>query len=438
MGSTSSADVRRGTRLDARDPAVACYVLDHPEQLSAESAIEELIRHLRGCTTAEDYDDLQRALFQATYVTDQKRATVARNVKRQERGRPTPAGNWALELYVADRVARQLRCVGDAIAWRCYGFDRLPMIALSNNQPPSPLVGKEGLGYELGAAVESFEQRGNFTLLHDLTNTLRVGDITEFTPGGPRVGEIKASTAGASSQRAARQRQRLEQAIAAVNDGSPLGPSGRTLVRTNVSLRTQLDQLSALIDRSRDERFVVEAVGEQLVVTVLRIDGPDLDVSEQHEIAAHVEALQEGALSDAGLLDVRHRLRVHGTDHRDATAAVAPYSIFPFKPDVCAGLVTDRIVVVATLGWDQLASEFQRVGWTTSCPLPESNSSLPPDVLVASKGRATVTVHSTAILQALLEMHQIPAFVAGLVDAAERQHEGGAVIAFDNEEAVWR
>jgi hypothetical protein len=412
--------------------------LDHPEQLQAEQVVLEFVQNLRECHTVTDYDALHRALFHAVYTTDEKRADVARLAKRQAKGRSVPPGDWQLELFVADRIARQLRSVGDALAWRCYGFDRAPLIALSANSPPGPLVGKTGLEAELGAAEAAVRERGTFALLHDLTNTLRIGDLTEFTENGPRVHEVKLTPSGQNDARAARQRQRLRQAIAAVNDGGPLRADGTRLVRSSIPLSTHLGRLEDIIRRASRERFVVEPLEDQMVLSVLCVDSPELATGAgESQIEAYVDAREQRAFKAAGLDTVEPHLVVHALDQRDASAAIAPYSIFPVAPDLCAGLVTDRIAISITLGGPRLRAEFTRRGWATHWPRSGGRPS-DAEVLLATKDNFTLTMHPTALVQALVEQHEVRTFVGAFIDSATTAGEGSALLAFGSEHLVWR
>jgi hypothetical protein len=55
------------------------------------------------------------------------------------------------------------------------------------------MYGKQGLPYELGRIKELWEKDHHFALHHDLTNCLRIADLTEFTDdGGALLREIKA------------------------------------------------------------------------------------------------------------------------------------------------------------------------------------------------------------------------------------------------------
>ena len=175
-------------------------VMRHPAQRRNVGVVEWLTTHLCRCRTADDYDNLQRALFQHLHHAEEHRGQCRRCATRLARGQslpsplpmlpdradPTDPRTWHIEDLVSDRVCRQLRAVGDAVAWRVSGYDRRYIIALSSNASPGVMAGKTGLPAELGAATE-LRKRGSFALLHDLTNCLRIGDITEFKSDGSKL-----------------------------------------------------------------------------------------------------------------------------------------------------------------------------------------------------------------------------------------------------------
>jgi hypothetical protein len=44
---------------------------------------------------------------------------------------------------VCERVDRQLRSIGDALAWQVFSYDRRVIIAFSRNQVPGPMAGRQ-------------------------------------------------------------------------------------------------------------------------------------------------------------------------------------------------------------------------------------------------------------------------------------------------------
>ena len=188
----------RGRRLLDLESHDIDMIMSHPVQMSTVALIADLITQLRGARNSADLYAFQRDLLDVTLEAQGRQAEATRNLRRERHGRGTPSatrGDWAVEQRVWDRVVRQLRTVGDALAWRVFNFDRRFITVLSGNSPVSPMTGKAGLAKE----IEEVERRWNclrqFSLLHDLTSVIRIGDITVLTPDGPRLGEIKTNPA---------------------------------------------------------------------------------------------------------------------------------------------------------------------------------------------------------------------------------------------------
>jgi len=97
-----------------------------------------------------------------------------------------------LERDVCERVSRQLQCVGDALAWKAFGYQRNFILVLSRNAPPGPMAGK-AVWKPSGVPHRRLARRGRFALLHDLTSCLRIGDVTIFDADRVHLHEIKTS-----------------------------------------------------------------------------------------------------------------------------------------------------------------------------------------------------------------------------------------------------
>lgn len=217
MSVADSIDLRAGQSLRGLDPEVLSQVLLHPLQQANVRQLGALLCGLNSCSSAEDYFEFQRHLFQAMFATANRGAGCKRVVKRLRQARSVPAdapelpaggdpssvATWQFEVFIAERIARQLRCVGDGLAWRAFNYDRRVIAALSRNESPGHLKESEGLGYELGRVTDLWRERRHFGLLHDLTNCLRIADVTEFVDDRERllheVKKARRATLGAES-----------------------------------------------------------------------------------------------------------------------------------------------------------------------------------------------------------------------------------------------
>src|SRR5581483_5773506 len=198
----------------------------HPEQVANVLLVAQLLADLD--KAGDDHEallHLQADIFRASFRAQLAAGDIARTQKRLDIGKaPGWSENhtaeeremvgdspwrlavsttsrepkeWWIESEVASRCVRQLRAVGDALAWRVYLYDRRAILALSRNAPTGPIVRKAGLGLELGYIVRDWEKHRRFTLLHDLTSCLRIADVSEVHANGQRLlAEIKASPTG--------------------------------------------------------------------------------------------------------------------------------------------------------------------------------------------------------------------------------------------------
>jgi hypothetical protein len=208
-------------------------VFAHPRHESAQKTLPDLIVQLRAAANVKDGYDLQQELIGHVRETEEARNAFSKAVKRMEGGKspqldapeprsgrdPSLLETWQFERGVCERVARQFRCVGDALAWRVFGFERRHIIALCQNDPPGVWAGKAGAAAELDAVEQAYRQDGQFAILHDMTNCLRIGDMTIFrNDGSHETIEVKSSPQRSKSA----QQRRIDAANDALRNGTPL------------------------------------------------------------------------------------------------------------------------------------------------------------------------------------------------------------------------
>lgn len=137
----------------------------------------------------------------------------------------------------------------DGFAWTSFGYDWRIILALSRNDSPGPMYGKGGLPYELGAIQELWQTRQHFALHHDLTNCLRIADLTEFTADGQRLfHEIKAKP-----HTEKKQLERAQAVVDAINSGGvlPSSTGDSRLVELQEPYVTNLKQLNDLLQLAK-------------------------------------------------------------------------------------------------------------------------------------------------------------------------------------------
>lgn len=440
-------------RLVSLPPNELEAIMRHPLQWWARQAVEELLGHLRGCASWSDYSEFQRLLFQPLWEIESARGSVRRVMKRLSRNRGLPRdvpelpdgrdphdlGVWETEDRVHERVARQLRSVGDALAWRVTGFDRRYILAVSRNDHAGPMAGKEGLEYELGRVVSLWEEDGNFALLHDLTNCLRIADLTEFTSEGWRwLHEVKRSGNATISQR-----RRMQGAVEALNDDGVLPGTEARLVSVPGDLKTELSYMNDALELAAQRGVVGMKVpgGRALIaMDIMKMASERISGGADAWIARGDKA-KRGALKRAGIDKDRHHLSMRTADWAARSPTAVPYGIYPLTAARVADLICDFASVEIVMSPRTLLESLAAHGFGTQMLLPAASGELhgdQPMFRIIHQGRSLV-VHAGMAAQLLAELIDLDLFVIAVETLLRRRDvPAQPVITFENESATWR
>ncbi|MEV6117722.1 hypothetical protein AB0L59_35955 [Streptomyces sp. NPDC052109] len=454
--------------LSGLDESELNGVFLHPEHRANLSNVTWLLeRYDAAGNSVDGLYDVQAHLFRFSYRAQLAAQSIGRALRRVQRFKapdwpgahsaeaaafvppwqlscPSDSSqeeHWRLERQVAERVIRQLRAVGDALAWRVYNYDRRAIVALSRNTSPGPFVGKEGLDYELGKVVEIKDRAGNFALLHDLTSVLRVLDVTELRPDGSRMlQEVKSSTAPSATAKARRQLKQAQQLLAAIDGSQPLpGTEAIQLWRSPTQLRTHVRDLRPLLERAENDGWAAARISDR-VIGVLHLLTAARDGHPEAKWAAYISRrdrlLDQHQGGERGL----HRLQATSADTSARDPATAPWGIYPLPARHRAALICDYLIIQTFALADGLAERFQRRNLHAQILLPHQNGTFDTstDVLRIAGPRHGMIVHGNAIYQLLMEFIRTDHFVSGISEALQLpQPPHHTVHTFSNERAAW-
>lgn len=407
-------------RLDA--------LIKHPFHRENGERLVGFIKDLRECHSAEDFVTFQRELLTATLAVNLARAERSRVIKRLRKreslpvdapelviGDPYDLDDWRLEYDVLERVGRQLRSIGDAMAWRAFRYDRRYILALRRNESPGPMtLSKEGTAHEIQFVEQLWSENRHFALLHDITDCLRIGDVTVFhdrEDGGQEIHlyELKTNPLRKESAQLARTRLAAE----ALHIGGPLpGSDKAVLVETGVPYATHLSALSDAFARAhRDGLKTMRVPGQRALLA--------LDVVAAGDKWGIEDATRRFHASYASLL---RRTRLTGQnicfgsgDSAARNTMAPPWGIYPLQPGQCAGLIADVLVFSVTLSSDNFIQELGKQGLDAEWVLPSGADmeSAQPVVIIRGHGRQ-VTMARAGLEQLMLELSDLQVWARGM------------------------
>jgi hypothetical protein len=352
-------------------------VFAHPRHEAAQKALPDLIVQLHAAANVKDGYKLQQELIGHVRKTEEARNAFSKAIKRMQDGKPPQPDapelqsgrdpslleTWQFERDVCERVARQFRCVGDALAWRVFGFERRNIIALCQNDPPGVWAGKTGAAAELDAIEQAYRQDGQFAILHDMTNCLRIGDVTIFRDDGSRETiEVKSNPQRSRSA----QHRRIKAANDALQNAAPLPGKDRRarLFDLDTPFKTHLDLLALGTERAAREGIFAARVRGDRALLVTDIYGCNAQGWTEEEFADRLESNSSAARRRAGP-GPRQPSDVGATsmDSVSRDPQRVPFAAYPLQPVACARLIGDLAVFTVETSGPTLAESLGSAGF---------------------------------------------------------------------------
>ncbi|MGN9796220.1 hypothetical protein ACTMTU_34745 [Streptomyces sp. OZ13] len=404
-------------------------LVKHPFHRENGERLVGFIQDLCQCHDSEDFVAFQRDLLLAALAANQARAERSRVIKRLRKGQRLPADapdlvvgdphdidDWRLEYDVLERVGRQLRSVGDALAWRAFRYDRRYILTLRRNESPGPMtLSKEGTVHEIQFAEEQWSEHRHFALLHDLTDCLRIGDVTVFhdrhADGAQDIYlyELKTNP----KRRESTQLTRTRMAAEALYVGGPLpGPDKACLVETGVPYATHLSALGDAFARAHREGLKTMRVPGQRGLLALDIAAAGnrwgLQEATRQFHSAYAALLRRTRLTG-------ERICFSSGDSAARNTLAPPWGIYPLQPAQCAGLIADVLVFSVTLSSDNFIEELRKAGLDAHWVLPDGADLKPAQPVVAIQGHGRRVLMARAELERiLLELTDLQTWASGM------------------------
>jgi hypothetical protein len=407
-------------------------IATHERTLAALDAITELIDRSRRARTVAEHIEVQREIGGvALEIRDfHDRMRLRKQELRRELTEAKARGDMArvreisatlpgldLALRANRRCWGALRSVQDGVIWRALSFDRHRIGMLGYGESVHwPSTSFES---ELVAAEVHWEA-GRLALLCDLSSCVNTGDLMVFDGAGEiRLIEVKEDE---DASEETPQFDRMRRKVEFLNTGysESLSPYPLHRPRRRPRLRTNLSTLGDALRFAAQHGFCVRLAGGFAQLNVLDMLG--IDATAPEDQMERLDRMQRGFQARMG--PAWRGAETYAWDSmtrvdRDETHAVtttAPFSIFPFPPDVCArlilGLAGYRTIVNLSLLWAAL----RRNGWEKA-PIPDELAG--KCFLAARRGPLLMVPPDNLMEQLVTELLTPAAFAASLDATAE-------------------
>ncbi len=262
------------------------------------------------------------------------------------------------ELFIHRALRQALRDVADGIAWRALDYDRA-MLHVIADRPGSAHVEGGGLEAELWEFAYAIQAGEGLSILNDLTNFLKLGDVSVVREDGS-VEFVEVKAGGTKSGRIARQKKAMETTVTFLGEGEKEHESGKlTILELDVHPKSFVSHVHKIIERATKHGAAGERIGDHLVVTCVDyLSEAKLTEEKVKQVLGETEVLIR-SWEEAGDLVFPYC----SPEKYSQVRWYAPFSIYPFC-DLCrAKLMIGAVNIVAHVNFSAVFRYIESRGW---------------------------------------------------------------------------
>lgn len=385
------------------------------------------------------------------YVTfnDQIKGELKKLEEREHEVKPPDKIEEQIEFMKSDIFFHDLMIVAlkeiiDGIVWRYFEFNRALLYILADKEASGPVRPDKGLINTMYELAQVFTNPGEAAILNDITNFLKVGNLTTIKSGGTiEFVEVKSGNRSGRGGRITRQKERMAEIVEFFNTG--IGEYDGKKIRIVVSPVKQKNYLPLLLNIIRSAKargYYSEIIGNYMIVECIypeRLDDSETAIeyfkNRHRSIKDQWEKMKDVVIP------------IFATEKLEFSKNFAPYTIFPFPDKICADILCGRVTTRIITNYSEVMRIFHKNGWKTVDSIFFKN----PDelekiditktpMMIVGKGEAKIQIGPGMIGRIPFEFLSPKA----LIDEFERIYAGGSpeeavlqLTSFSDEETAW-
>lgn len=257
------------------------------------------------------------------------------------------------------RLRQIFKDIADGIAWRILGFNRPLMRILSQNKSPGYLKYDDSKEDYVGTKIIA---TGRHVLLHDITNILRIGDITVIDPDGyPNIIEVKKTgkkiwTAldyieiyknGGDLTNQAKKLVELNEAIR--TGVISVGGNKAILSAVNIPINTCLSNLEKIIYDCLQKGISSAFIDRMIYIRAIKVAS----------VINNLDLPFDSELQYFNFSSIETLIPLNGEIFRNKI----PYSCYPFSDDIIMQILSGEIIIECYINLRELNKRIEKLGW---------------------------------------------------------------------------
>lgn len=284
---------------------------------------------------------------------------------------------YEFSLFLHQQLLRITKSIADGLSWRVLGFDRpfLRIMAEAKRYPSSVQFSSHSYKKTQLKAFELALFNNSKVLLNDITNFLRFGDLIEIIEKEVKIHELKKSgkkiinlkkineqLLNNPKAKISNQIKKLVAAQRARDKRVLISNREFRIIDLDIKFKNNLKDVESLINDTEKNLFSTKVFGNYLKVSCLNNsklikDKKRFDEIIENDVKNILEFEKKDIIIPISNIDTFYE--GNGDFAKNAT----PYSIFPFKTDICMGLLSGKYNLMSFINYSEIRRLFIKDGW---------------------------------------------------------------------------
>jgi hypothetical protein len=306
--------------------------------------LQEIIINIK---IIDGYKELEKKL-----IVDEKKGDFSRESFEQDKK------HIKSEIYGTNILNKALREIADGIVWKYFNYNRAILCMLADKQPIEIIRPDEGTFNNLYEFSDVFLDHDSVAIYNDITNFLRVGDVTQIKEDGS-IEIIEVKTRKKRGGRITRQKERMSELVEFFNSGlTKYDGKILKIENSNIKQKTYLNLLRNAIQKARHRGFESLLIGKYLILEIA-------DLSKFNDLTDFISYFESRHKTIQEEWSKKKDL-IHSSffiDKMDYSKNCAPFSIYPFGIETCTDIMMGRLMIKVLFNFSEILRILRKSGW---------------------------------------------------------------------------
>ena len=265
------------------------------------------------------------------------------------------------EIFSSKLINKALKEIMDGIVWRYFNFNRAILYALADKEPIDVIRPDKGLVNTLHEFSEKFLHPDEYAILNDITNFLRVGDVTHIKEDGTiEIVEVKSGKQ--RTARVKRQKKKMIELVEFFNTKTTKKEGLKyKIIDSNTRQKTYLKQLLDGIKLARHKGYESILIGDYLILEI--VDFESSQYLKGDNIFTDYFSNKHKKIKEKWVKNkdyIHHCFLIEKMNYSKNTA---PYTIFPFPDEIIADLLIGKLMISEWFNVSEIFRKIESSGW---------------------------------------------------------------------------